>query len=82
VIQKSRNPWGKGESVGLVSLKQFFTYKTYFKNLQYFTVNVENDRYFLRSIYSHVSPRFALLSVKFLGKYSILQLKDFVLTLH
>jgi hypothetical protein len=70
----------KGQSVGLVSLKWFITYKKYLKNnLQDFTVKVENDRHFLRSTYSHVSQCFVLLSLKFLGKYSIWQLQCFVL---
>jgi hypothetical protein len=72
----------KGKSIGIVSLKQFITYKNIFKKqLQDFTVNVENDRHFLRSMYSHVSPCFTLLSLKFLGKYSIWQLHCFVLNL-
>jgi hypothetical protein len=72
----------KGQSEGLVSLQQFIAYKNIFKkNLQDFTVNVENDRHFLSSMYSHLSPCFALLSLKFLGKYSIWQLQCLVLNL-
>jgi hypothetical protein len=72
----------KGHSVGLVSLKQYITYKNIFKNnLQDFTVNVENDCHYLRSMYSHMSTCFALLSLNVIGKYSIWQLQCYVLNL-
>jgi hypothetical protein len=65
----------KGQSVGLVSLKQFITYKNIFKKqLTIFCSKSWKWQHFLRSMYSHVSPCFALLSLKFLGKYSIWQL--------